>query len=73
MLFRSGLVVAPGDVPALARAIRRLLDNAEEASTLGRRARERCDARYSFRAARATLFPLIDSLAPRAGHTHRER
>ena len=62
ILDGCGLVVAPGDVPALARAIRRLLDNADEASMLGRRARERCETRYSFRVARATLFPLIEKL-----------
>jgi len=43
-------------VPALAGAIKRLLDNPEEAAALGRCARQRCDARYSFRVARATLF-----------------
>ena len=58
-------MVAPGDVPALAGAIKRLLDNPEEAAALGRCARQRCDARYSFRVARATLFPLIDRLAAR--------
>ena len=73
ILDGCGCLVPPGNVLALAGAIRRLLENADEAAALGRRARERCDARYSFRAARATLFPLIDSLAPRAGHTHRER
>jgi glycosyltransferase involved in cell wall biosynthesis len=65
ILDGCGLVVAPGDVPALAGAIKRLLDNPEEAAALGRCARQRCDARYSFRVARATLFPLIDRLAAR--------
>ena len=62
ILDGCGCLVPPGNVPALAGAIRRLLDNGDEAAALGRRARERCDARYSFRAARATLFPLIDGL-----------
>jgi len=62
ILDGCGLVVAPGDVPALAGAIKRLLGNADEASALGRRARERCEARYSFRVARERLFPLIDRL-----------
>jgi glycosyltransferase involved in cell wall biosynthesis len=65
ILDGCGLVVEPGDVPALAGAIKRLLDNAEEAAALGQRARERCEARYSFRVARATLFPLIERLTAR--------
>jgi glycosyltransferase involved in cell wall biosynthesis len=62
ILEGCGVVVEPGDVPALAAAIRRLLEHPDDAATLGRRARERCVARYSFRVARATLFPLIDRL-----------
>jgi len=73
ILDGCGRLVPPGDVPALAGAIRRLLENPDEAAALGRRAREQCDARYSYRAARATLFPLIDSLPPRAGLANRER
>jgi glycosyltransferase involved in cell wall biosynthesis len=66
ILDGCGLVVEPGDVSALAGAIKRLLDNAEEAAALGQRARERCEARYSFRVARATLFPLIERLTARS-------
>ena len=66
ILDGCGLVVEPGDVPALAGAIKWLLDNAEEAAALGRRARDRCEARYSFRVARATLFPLIERLTARS-------
>ena len=62
ILEGCGLVVDPGDVSALAGAIKRLLDDADEAATLGRRARERCEARYSFRVARSILFPLLDQL-----------
>jgi glycosyltransferase involved in cell wall biosynthesis len=62
ILEGCGVVVDPGDVAALAGAIKRLLDNPDEAATLGRRARERCEARYSFRVARATLFPLLEKL-----------
>jgi len=65
ILDGCGLVVEPGNVPALAGAIRRLLDNQEEAAALGRRARERCETHYSFRVARATLFPLIEGLIAR--------
>jgi glycosyltransferase involved in cell wall biosynthesis len=65
ILEGCGLVVAPGDVSALAGAIKRLLDNPGEAAALGRRARERCEANYSFRVARAALFPLLDGLTTR--------
>jgi len=72
ILEGCGVVVAPGDVFALAAAIRRLLDHPDEAAALGRRARERCEARYSFRVARATLFPLLDKLT-RADATNSSR
>ncbi|MGH7305177.1 MAG: glycosyltransferase [Candidatus Rokuibacteriota bacterium] len=62
ILEGCGVVVEPGDVAALAGAIKRVLDDPDEAATLGRRARARCEAHYSFRVARATLFPLIDQL-----------
>jgi len=62
ILEGCGVVVPPGNVPALGAAIKRLLDDPAEAATLGRRARERCETRYSFRVARATLFPLIERL-----------
>jgi glycosyltransferase involved in cell wall biosynthesis len=60
ILDGCGVVVPPGDVPALAGAVRGLLAAPEQAATLGRLARERCQARYSFAAARAELFPLIE-------------
>jgi glycosyltransferase involved in cell wall biosynthesis len=65
ILEGCGLVVEPGNVQALAGAIKRLLDNPAEAAALGRRARERCEAHYSFHVARATLFPLIERLTAR--------
>jgi glycosyltransferase involved in cell wall biosynthesis len=71
ILGGSGLVVPPGDVRALADAIRRLLDDPAKAARLGRLARERCQERFSFSAARATLFPLVDELL--AGGTARPR
>jgi glycosyltransferase involved in cell wall biosynthesis len=60
ILDGCGAVVSPSDPPALAKAIAQLLADPARAEDLGRRARERCIAHYSFAAARATLFPLID-------------
>jgi glycosyltransferase involved in cell wall biosynthesis len=62
ILEGCGVIVPPADVRALAAALRRLLDDPSEAEALGRRARARCEAEYSFRAARARLFPLLERL-----------
>ena len=62
ILDGCGLIVTPGDPRGLATAIRRLLERPDEARGLGERARRRCHERYSFRAARATLFPLVERL-----------
>lgn len=69
VLDGCGVVVPPGDVPALAAAVRALLADPEHAAQLGRRARERCQAHYSYAAARAALFPLMDSVVSRGGRT----
>lgn len=68
VLDGCGVVVPPGDVGALAAGLGRLLQDREAAAALGRRARERCVAEYSFPAARCRLYPLVDRLltaAPR--------
>ena len=62
ILDGCGAVVPPGDPHALAKAIGHLLADPARARELGRRARERCVARYSFAAARATLWPLIEGV-----------
>jgi glycosyltransferase involved in cell wall biosynthesis len=60
ILEGCGVLVPPGDAVALAASLRRLLDDPDTAAALGRRARERCHARYSYAAARAALFPLVE-------------
>ncbi len=66
MLEGCGVVVPPEDPSALAKAIGGLLADPSRAAELGRHARQRCIAQYSFTAARATLFPLIETLASRS-------
>lgn len=65
ILEGCGTLVAPGDVGALREALRALLADPDKSADLGRRARERCEARYSYAAARAALYPLIERLAQR--------
>lgn len=65
ILDDGGVVVPPGDIGELAKAIHRLVAEPETAAALGRRARARCVAEYSFTAARARLFPLIEQVATR--------
>jgi len=66
MLEGCGVVVPPEDPSALAKAIGGLLADPSRAAELGRQARQRCIAQYSFTSARATLFPLIEALASRS-------
>jgi glycosyltransferase involved in cell wall biosynthesis len=64
VLDGCGLVIPPGDPRALAAALARLLGDRPMAEAMGRRARARCEERYSFAAARRCLFPLVEGLAP---------
>lgn len=66
ILEGCGMVVRPGDVEALAGAIRQVLDEPDLAATLGRRARARCVAEYSFAAVRDRLDALLDRTLSRA-------
>ena len=65
ILDGCGAVVPPGDPVALAKAVGAFLADQATAEAFGRRARERCAAEYSFTAARAKLFPLIEGAAAR--------
>ena len=67
ILDGCGVLVPPGDVVALTASLRRLLDDPALAAELGRRARARCRERYSFAAARAALFPLVERAVARSG------
>ena len=67
ILGDCGVVTTPGDVRELAAALRRLLDDPAEAAALGARARARCEAEYSFHAARARLYPLFERVGEEAG------
>ena len=63
ILDGCGVVVAPDDPPSLAAGLARLLRDPAGAAELGRLARARCEARYSFRTARSILYPLLERLA----------
>jgi glycosyltransferase involved in cell wall biosynthesis len=63
ILEGCGVLVPPGNVTALAASLRRLLDDPDGAAEMGRRARARCEQHYSFAAARAALYPLVERVA----------
>lgn len=66
ILEGCGVLVPPGNVDSLAAALRLVLDDPAGSAELGRRARARCQERYSFTAARAALFPIVERLVPGA-------
>ncbi|MEK6665710.1 MAG: glycosyltransferase family 4 protein [candidate division NC10 bacterium] len=68
ILDDSGVLVEPGDPAGLARALAWLLDHPAEAAALGRKARERCVARYSYAAARQALLPLVQAVIDGSKH-----
>jgi glycosyltransferase involved in cell wall biosynthesis len=60
----SGLLVSPGDAPALAEAMRALLGDAPRAATLGRGARAAAEARFDLRQNLERYRALFQELAP---------
>jgi glycosyltransferase involved in cell wall biosynthesis len=62
ILDGCGLVVSPCDPGELAGALAYLLDHADEARSMGLKARERCVQRYSYATARQLLFPLVERI-----------
>jgi glycosyltransferase involved in cell wall biosynthesis len=63
ILAGCGLLVEPGDVARLTKAIERLLDDEALAVDLGERARARCLLHYSWDAMDAILAPVIGRFA----------
>jgi glycosyltransferase involved in cell wall biosynthesis len=66
ILDGCGVLVPAGDAVALGASLKRVLDDPATAAELGRRARERCRTHYSFAAARAVLFPLVEGVIARS-------
>ena len=62
ILEGCGEIVEPGDVDSLARAIAVLLDDPGRASELGRRARQKCLAEYSYDALGPKLRDIIEGV-----------
>ena len=62
MLEGCGLVVAAGDVDALAQAIARVADNPDEASRMGQAARRRCVELYDVDVVRRQLLERVRHL-----------
>jgi glycosyltransferase involved in cell wall biosynthesis len=62
ILDGCGLIVEPGNVIALAEAIRELASNPDEAARLGRRGRERFLAEFTDQAVRPRIEALVDQV-----------
>jgi glycosyltransferase involved in cell wall biosynthesis len=65
VLDGCGLLVPPGDVDGLARAIGYLVSHPEEARTLGDRARARCVETYSIGQIGKSLCDIVRSVSTR--------
>lgn len=60
ILDGCGWIVPPGNAPALAEKIRRVLNQPEESAELGRKAREKCVREYDQRVAATKLMNVVD-------------
>lgn len=60
ILEGCGFVVKPDDIDSMAEKANLLLEDSKLASTLGRKAREKCMEKYSWDAMEKSLFPLFD-------------
>lgn len=64
----DGILVAPGDVPAMVSALRTVWEDAALRRRLSLRARQASLDKFSFPAAAASLSGLMDQLAPASPH-----
>ena len=64
---RTGLLTEPADAPALARAVRSLLENPDRAQALGRAAREEARDRFGLKGILSRWDAWIEGLAAGAG------
>jgi len=55
----AGIVVEPGDIEGLAKAIKRLYQNHDETNEMGRRAREYVTSRFSYESLQASLVSTL--------------
>lgn len=69
VLADCGIIVTPGSTAEAKTAIGLLLEDAERAAELGRRAREICEARFSYHWAEVALKPVIEGVLLRARAT----
>jgi glycosyltransferase involved in cell wall biosynthesis len=67
ILEGCGTLVEPGDVDGLARELGALLADPQYAATLGRRARERCVAKFSYDAVAPALRAVVERGIAAAG------
>ena len=64
VLGDSGYLVEPGNVQQLAEAINQVFNHPEEALKKGKKARERCVARYDIKVMEKQLLELVEKLRP---------
>ncbi|MFQ5766799.1 MAG: glycosyltransferase, partial [Acidobacteriota bacterium] len=70
---RSGILTAPGDVAALARGIRRLLDFPDLRNSMASEARRKIEASFSLEVVAASYRRLYETLIREAARSGRRR